>query len=150
MRALFCLLWLLMSGALPASTISVDVYANTTTVAPEQSFSYTLDARGDDPLGRTTSVFLDVAPGLTIWRVSGNGDGCVTTGQRAQCVGTVGIGRGLLMFVSVRANDTPRCADYTSTALADDHATTAAGALTLPRAEGACTVMLPLLEAGSP
>jgi hypothetical protein len=131
----------------PATTPPlIVIYANTETVAQEQSFSYTIDVHGSDADARTTSAYLDVASGLTIWRVSTNGEGCIVYDNHAQCVGVVSAGQGMLMFVSVRANRSARCVDYTSTARVDDHLNLpTSDQLTLASTNVICTIMLPLL-----
>jgi hypothetical protein len=129
-----------------AASPLIAIYANTEAVAPDQSFSYTIDVHGGDSNARTTSAYLDVASGLTIWRVSTNGEGCIVYGNQAQCVGVVSAAQGMLMFVSVRANRSLRCADYISTARADDHLSPpTTETSTLSPTSVICTIMLPLL-----
>lgn len=146
---------LLFALALPTratAPLTIEIAANVSGITPGQSVNYTIDVRGTDPLGRTTSVYLDTPIGMTIWHIEAFGaDGCIQPSEaRAQCVGTISATSGMLMFVSARASTTPRCADYTAHARADDHLNTPADDwLTLPRAEAGCTLTLPMLGSGA-
>lgn len=146
--ALLILCLIAMTAAVPTTELT----ANATSVAPGQSVNYTIDVRGTDPLGRTTSVYFDAAPGMTIWHVESFGaDGCIQPSEaRAQCTGTVGASSGMLMFVSARASTSGRCADFTAHARADDHLNPAAEDwLTLPLSSTVCLVTLPLIVNGA-
>jgi hypothetical protein len=147
-RALILCFALLLPPAPVPAPLTVRIIANVSEVAPGQSVNYTIDVRGNDPLGHTVFVYVDVGPGLNVWEFGTNGDFCSPRADsRVRCVGTVRRGAGLLVFVSARSSTGPRCVGYRLVVLAvDPDLGRAEDVLTLPVAQRKCSIALPLLQ----